>query len=530
LTGDFGFDEKLIFDLRVFKKIPSDWKVNPSEFQFSMNIVGQVKIAGKVSTDLNDMLGAFVGDKCRGVVNLQYIPQFDNYLAFITIYSNTVDPEPIKFKIWDDSEGQVFTNVTPDYNFQPNQSIGKPALPILFEAINVVENDIVVPQGWKWISFGLTSNQLADVNSIMKDMIAANGDQIKGDKFFDSYSATEKKWLGSISLNGGFKSKTMYKLKAANASKIRFSGQIPDPTQTTIDIVKGWNWIGFISQRNMGVNEALQSFAATDGDIIKSQYQVAIFDQNFGWIGNLQSLVPNEGYMLFSDKATSYTYPEVTSLGRYDDADIDFSYWNLGEFSLNPHTYEKQMTVIAELNSNVEINENVRLLALVNNKIVGIGTPIMNPLRNKTAFFLTVFTNDTDAEVKYTLVQSDGSVIGNANEQSAFGIDQMIGDIKNPLVLTLDIDMVIEEESNGIAIYPNPFVKDINVVFSLDKKAIVDASIYNVTGQRVNQFIDRTLDEGKHSFTWDSAGLPAGMYHIQLIIDGNTHLFKIVKQ
>jgi hypothetical protein len=234
--------------------------------------------------------------------------------------------------------------------------------------------------------------------------------------------------------------------------------------------------------------------------------------------------------MLYSDRATSFTYPEVSSLGRYDDQEVDYSYWNLGEFSLNPHKYEKQMNVIAEIDSKVEINENVRLLALVNNKIVGIGTPIMNPLRNKTAFFLTVFTNDTDAEVKYTLVQSDGTVIGNAMEQSDFQTDKVIGSIYNPLMITLDIDKVVEEESNGIAIYPNPFVKDINVEFSLEEKALVEATIYNVTGQRVNQFINRSLDEGKHSFIWDGVGLPAGMYHLQLVIDGKVHLFKIVKQ
>jgi flagellar hook assembly protein FlgD len=132
--------------------------------------------------------------------------------------------------------------------------------------------------------------------------------------------------------------------------------------------------------------------------------------------------------------------------------------------------------------------------------------------------------------VKYVLVKADGSVIGNANEQSIFQADKMIGTINNPLVITLDIDAIEKEESKGISIYPNPFVKDINVVFSLDEKANVEASVYNVAGQKVNQLIERSLAEGNHSFTWDSVGLPAGMYHLQLVIDGTVHLFKIVKQ
>src|SRR5690606_38212560 len=58
LRTENGFDEKLPLTIRVHKTSPN-WKIDPSKFEFTMNVVGSVKIEGVLSTDIFDMVAAF---------------------------------------------------------------------------------------------------------------------------------------------------------------------------------------------------------------------------------------------------------------------------------------------------------------------------------------------------------------------------------------------------------------------------------------------------------------------------------------
>ncbi len=538
LSGDFGFDEKLILDLRVFRPLPEDWKVTPSNFQFSMNVIGELRIAGRISTDENDQLGVFVDGQCRGLVNLEYVPAYDNYQAFLTIYSNKVGGEQLEFKIWDDSQGQVYTNVTPNYTFEANRNYGRPAQPVLFEAANRVEADIAVPAGWKWVSFGLFTNELADVNHILKDLTSAEGDQIKGLLHFDQYSEAEGKWLGTITNNGGFRNQEMYKLKVASASKIRYQGEIPTPSQAPVSIVPGWNWIGFVSQRNMEINEALQSLQATDGDIIKSQYQLAVYDKNFGWIGNLSSLIPGEGYMLFAQNARTFAYPNISSLGGRSTEGNDLSYFELGDFTLDPHQFRYQMTLIGHL-ENYYFGTGQpaeRLLGTVDGWIQGVSVPTYNPVTGQYDFFMTVFSNQPQAEVGFTLTDGQGKVIGKVQETVDFADNRNTGSVSAPYPLHLESFAGNNWlQAGNVEVYPNPFGNETNIRFALDEVAEVSIEIFNSIGQRITVLANGTMSKGLQSFRWNGADANGqvstnGIYFVRVTVNGVASHIKLVKQ
>ena len=52
-----------------------------------MNIVAQLKVDGIVSSDSDDILAAFNGDKCVGVAQPKYMAKYDSYLVMMDVYS-----------------------------------------------------------------------------------------------------------------------------------------------------------------------------------------------------------------------------------------------------------------------------------------------------------------------------------------------------------------------------------------------------------------------------------------------------------
>ncbi|MEO1253376.1 MAG: cadherin repeat domain-containing protein, partial [Bacteroidota bacterium] len=94
-----------ILVMLMFAKIgfaqPS-WSVNPSDFQFSMNVIGVVNVNGIEETDANNIVGVFVGTEVRGVINTNVVVSGRN-LAFLQIYSNVSQGETLTFKVYDAS-------------------------------------------------------------------------------------------------------------------------------------------------------------------------------------------------------------------------------------------------------------------------------------------------------------------------------------------------------------------------------------------------------------------------------------------
>ncbi len=83
--------------------VAQEWTVNPVDYEFSMNITGQVSIDELIIDQQNATLGAFVEGECRGVCSpTQEGGNFESYL--ITIYSNITEGETITFKWLDESD------------------------------------------------------------------------------------------------------------------------------------------------------------------------------------------------------------------------------------------------------------------------------------------------------------------------------------------------------------------------------------------------------------------------------------------
>jgi len=73
--------------------------------------------------------------------------------------------------------------------------------------------------------------------------------------------------------------------------------------------------------------------------------------------------------------------------------------------------------------------------------------------------------------------------------------------------------------------YPNPFNPVTTIEFtipSFDTHSNVSLLVYNVNGQLIETLVNRQLEAGYHSVTWDAETHPSGIYFINFIVDGIT--------
>ena len=78
-----------------------------------------------------------------------------------------------------------------------------------------------------------------------------------------------------------------------------------------------------------------------------------------------------------------------------------------------------------------------------------------------------------------------------------------------------------------IRTYPNPSNPEVRIEFSLPNKTIINLSIYNIKGQRVNTLTDSKFERGIHELIWDSKdsngkAVSSGIYFYKLKVDGKS--------
>ena len=517
LETEFGFAEVLNLSLDVYKPLPADWKYTASNYQYSMNFIAQLSINGEISRDPNDQVAAFVGGECRGIAKLRYIEALDKYEAYISVYSNRTSGDAIEFRIWNASDGQVHRDVTPTYVFESNGVVGTAIQPLILKAVDVLEYTYDLPKGWTWISthldYNYNPNKQLTTNDLLKQLKAENGDLVRTIDVFDGYD-TQAGWTGTISAKGGIKSGKGYKIFLSNANQLKYNGLLLKGDQVKIDVVKGWNWIGYVGFKNTPINQALAGFGnVSEGDVIKNQYNLAIYTQNVGWVGDLTSLKPGEGYMMKTAQAGSFFYPNLsysasTSKSSTSKENIQSSILPVSS------KYSNTMNAVAEVVGDNQSMNN-RLRAYVGTELRGETRPVFNPLTKKTSYFVTVYGQLNSEKVRFEFVDDKDSVI-DVNEVIAFEKDVVLGALATPTILTLK--GTFDTSINSLQVSPNPFSDQLKINFYVGH-TVSKIVLVNVQG-RILKSVE--IPKSVASYTWGVEQISSGVYILLFYdVDGN---------
>ncbi len=110
---------------------PPNWAVDPAEYQFSMTVVGRLKVNGVADHAAGNIVAAFVGNQLRGVA--RPVGAAGDTYYFLTVHANAYAGEAIELKAYHAATGLVLGAVE-TLTFGHNQAIGKPGAPFSVNA------------------------------------------------------------------------------------------------------------------------------------------------------------------------------------------------------------------------------------------------------------------------------------------------------------------------------------------------------------------------------------------------------------
>ena len=533
ITSGNGVTEYLPLQVKVTRQKPN-WEVNPNEFESSMNIIGQLHIDNLPLQDVEDLLGAFIGEKCVGLAS----PILANgaYRVFATIYGDSADnadQSVITFKLWQASTGEVYPIVNTIVNkilttikFKTNEIEGSYADPVIFNALsNMREQHIELRNGWNMISINVLASS-GVTNSILdqvKTSLADVGEMVKSQK--EGYIQTPPYWGGLLN---AISEKEMYMIKVNANHNMTISGTAAS-LNTQIPIVHDWNWIGYIPSLTMPIADALAGFDAKDGDLIKDQTTFATYYDFFGigfWVGNLTHMKAGSGYMYKStDIAGKYLkYPENYVPGKGEDDPYEDPVEH--KWIPNPNLYDGTMTMTAlVLDGKTELcSELIEIAAFCEDECRGSVLLRYEPMLDKYVGYLMIY-GVADEVIRLKVYDHIAQrEYAPTNAPLSFQNNAIIGNPITPYHIllptgTTGVGDVIEQQ---VSIHPNP-VGD----------ALFINHPWNSIGYlEVTDMLGRIVLSEKEftSSSLNVSQIPTGFYMLRIISNGEIVNLKFVKE
>lgn len=533
-----GGDEALPIGVRVVCR-PPNWDLDAGIFENSMNMILQFDIQGEMSTDEEDIVAAYMNDTLVGRAKLQYEPQLQKHIAYLTIYGSPYHKlKPLKLEIWDASACLRY-DVKESFDFLSDAVVGNPKTPVVIHTNSLVLREIPLGIGWNWISFNLDFPDPA-INTVFSSLNDPKNGLIRSQTLFSSHHNPSGTWIGSLT---ELADSTMYVYKANSADTLKVAGNVINPANRPIPIKTGWNWIGYIPNYALPVNRALSSLPSEEGDLIKSQSAFAQYiNPTFGWVGNLKFMAPLQGYQLKAAKIGSLIYPP--NLGNGQDPNENILDRGKPETSLmafwtvNPSLFERSMTLIGMLKVGDQnaTAAGMELGVFAGNELRGATPAIWAEPLKAYLFFLTAYANTNGELLQCKLYEAGTAKVSDLSEKLTFIADLHQGSLEMPLPFSFPTSSSGQaiQADEAFEVQPNPFSNTVELRFALPVAQDISLLVYDVNGRSVAHY-QQTASAGPNILRWDGRNeggqpLPNGVYVAKLHTASGTVTRKLVLQ
>jgi len=513
-----------------------EWIVDPTEYEYSMNITAQLFVKGTQSLDVYDRLGAFINDECRGFVNVEYDAGLDNHLAYLTVYSSEYSGEPIEFHIWDRTGCVEYWEVDTILTFVSDTYIGTPMDPLPINANGAVAQNIELVSGYTWFSTNLQSQYLSNLDTLFENFTLTNNDRIIGQDSYAQYSESLGSWTGPLA-NTGLELVEMYMSDIDSMNTLDIVGFSVGPDTMDIIVDAGWNWLGFVPNLNQNVNQALNDHASTTDDLIKDQFSFALYVDGLGWLGSLDWMYPGYGYKLSSALADTFNYPvegSMTVMARTVNENLPESLW-----VFNSMKFKNNMSITFLIDSDtLGINNPADVVAaFVDDEIRGVARPLYISVLEQYRIFMMIYGNPGET-VSFKIYESGTEITYHGNEILTFHSDEIIGTPLQPLILTKaalgisDFGYVPDVYSLSQN-FPNPFNPITKLGFGIPEDGLVSIRIFNLLGQEIKTLVRENLEAGYRFVVWNSTNdygnqVTSGVYFVVMECNNFREVRKMV--
>ena len=327
--------------------------------------------------------------------------------------------------------------------------------------------------GWNWFSYYVET----DFNAL-KSALGENGSYMKEHHSgeFAQYYPSANYWYGEMTLTPT----RMYYIETSSSHELNLQGLMVDTKNHEITIKPNWNAIGYYLGEEQSLNDALKSLELNNGDYIKSKTVYATYYEGYGWYGDLQKMIPGEGYFFqsasTSDRILKYSYlPSGSKSELRDNVSTDNNHWipNAGQYANN-------MT----MTSMVNVEGNYEIAAFVNGEVRGSARPIYVEALDSYIYFLTIHGDEVE-EMSFRLYDLDTDVEYNLSDRMNYSNDAIVGSLTEPYMFNLEMLGIGENSAESFNIYPNPTTTnaEINLNATCDK-----VEVFNALGVKIAEY------------------------------------------
>jgi hypothetical protein len=326
----------------------------------------------------------------------------------------------------------------------------------------------------------------------------------------------------------------MYQYRGTTFDSLAILGHPVDPGTTSIPLSEGWNWIGYLPQQGLPVNQALASLSPLNGDIIKSQAGFAQYVAGVGWVGNLNFMSSPNGYLINLGEAGTLTYPENFN-GPNEEAfrgNDGIEGRSASQWEVDPHDYEHSMNLIAvvtDAETGNLLHEGDEVGAFINGEVRGSAQPIYVEAVDAYLLFMTVYGNAEGGTATFKYYDGTDGEIKAVEESFVFIANDILGTVNLPEPLTLQ-SVTATESLSGSAprfeLFPNPATERVYLSFDAPAAAEIIVVVTDATGREVAR-IGTEAAAGGNLLEWRPNNLAAGLYFVTLHGNGPVQSAKL---
>ena len=323
----------------------------------------------------------------------------------------------------------------------------------------------------------------------------------------------------------------MYLLQMGAPATLVVTGTPVDVASTSIELIAGWNWLGYLPQNPGAVGEALTSLGE-DALFINSQADGA--STNYAewgiWDGALATLEPGKGYLLSMGAAATFTYPEFDGAAKAHNKRAVVLSQKISDWDFHYGDYEFIGTISASIESHEDFDGDV-VGVFVNGECRGIAERMHFQLDDTYYYMIQVYSNEIDGEeltFKYYDKTNDEVIEVVGQEPLIFENNMIEGDGFDTFGLSRERDLS-QPKAYGIGeAYPNPFNPATSFEYTMLEDGMVQIAVYDISGRMVAELVNGYQSAGSYPVTWDAQELSSGVYMVNMIAGDYSTIQKVM--
>ncbi|GEM_PF-1823580 len=90
------------------------------------------------------------------------------------------------------------------------------------------------------------------------------------------------------------------------------------------------------------------------------------------------------------------------------------------------------------------------------------------------------------------------------------------------------VDNVRPADMAIVGAFPNPFNPVTTVKFDVSEPSMVNLTVFDITGKRIETLIDLELTPGTYTTTWNATSMPSGVYFVRMVSGGKESTSKLI--